>query len=395
MKRVLTLLALVVCVSLAACGTGSSSLTWQEQYDLGMRYLSEGNYEEAIIAFTAAIEIDSKHPEAFIGRGDAYIGSGDTEDNLSAAQADYEAAIALDGTISDAWLGLGDVYIRRGQYDQALDVLQDFLSKIGENQNVATKIAEIVELEQPQITDAVYQSINGIYIHMVENDYDSTFYELCNYREFLDAEALKLQVALTGLIFDGDRFYNKFSGVGLYIADQLNSLSFYYGEIENGLPNGSGVGIALGDWQGQYPSYQLFEGEWKNGLPNGSGIYTSKGGHYEGGRPGEGGIDTKYIEIISGSFCNGHFDGLMTEQTFEYDKLICLSTIRYDDGTVILDDRWLYREDLDDYFSVNELYPDDPSSGRMNYSSGSRYTWGAYPFDMWNPGAWDEIRTSW
>ena len=37
---------------------------WQEQYDLGVRYLSDGNYEDAIIAFTAAIEIDPKKPQA-------------------------------------------------------------------------------------------------------------------------------------------------------------------------------------------------------------------------------------------------------------------------------------------------------------------------------------------
>ena len=57
-----------------------------------MRYLSEGNYEEAIIAFTAAIEIDAKRPEGYIGRGDAYTLSGDTEDNLSAAQAEGRLA---------------------------------------------------------------------------------------------------------------------------------------------------------------------------------------------------------------------------------------------------------------------------------------------------------------
>ena len=56
---------------LAACGQNSP--TWQEQYDLGIRYLSKGNYEEAIIAFTAAIEIDPKQAPAYIGRGDAYL----------------------------------------------------------------------------------------------------------------------------------------------------------------------------------------------------------------------------------------------------------------------------------------------------------------------------------
>ena len=55
---------------LVSCGQSQES-RWQEQYDLGMRYLSQGNYQEAVIAFTAAIEIDPKRAEALIGRGDA------------------------------------------------------------------------------------------------------------------------------------------------------------------------------------------------------------------------------------------------------------------------------------------------------------------------------------
>lgn len=51
--------------------------TWQEQYDLGIRFLSEGNYEEAIIAFTAAIEIDPKQPEGYLGLADAYVAQDD------------------------------------------------------------------------------------------------------------------------------------------------------------------------------------------------------------------------------------------------------------------------------------------------------------------------------
>lgn len=42
-----------VVILLAACGQRAP--TWQEQYDLGVRYLGEGSYEEAIIAFTATI----------------------------------------------------------------------------------------------------------------------------------------------------------------------------------------------------------------------------------------------------------------------------------------------------------------------------------------------------
>ena len=76
MKRRLSGLFLVLALILSACGGQGS---WQEQYDLGVRYLSEGNYEEAILAFTAAIEIDPARAEAYVGRGDAYVASGETE----------------------------------------------------------------------------------------------------------------------------------------------------------------------------------------------------------------------------------------------------------------------------------------------------------------------------
>lgn len=54
-------------------------LTWQEQYDLGMKYLSKGNYEEAVIAFTAAIELEPKKADAYIGLADTYIAMDDIE----------------------------------------------------------------------------------------------------------------------------------------------------------------------------------------------------------------------------------------------------------------------------------------------------------------------------
>lgn len=51
--------------------------TWQEQYDLGMRYLTESNYEEAILAFTTAIEIDPKQADAYIQLEKIYREIGD------------------------------------------------------------------------------------------------------------------------------------------------------------------------------------------------------------------------------------------------------------------------------------------------------------------------------
>ena len=156
-KRVLTRIAMfalaiiIGMLSLSACG--QSGPTWQEQYDLGVRYLSEGNYEEAIIAFTAAIEIDPKRPQAFIGRGDAYTGTG-TEESLTAAISDYKEALTLDEMLVDAWLGLAQAYLASGDIDSAIETLEAGLAVVPENdrpelETVLEELSWTVEGEFP------------------------------------------------------------------------------------------------------------------------------------------------------------------------------------------------------------------------------------------------------
>lgn len=96
MKR-MTYIVLALLLLLCSCGqpsvTGEEenvAPTWQEQYDLGVRYLEEGNYEEAIIAFTAAIEIDSKRTEAYVGLADLYLAVGDVESAISILEQGYK-----------------------------------------------------------------------------------------------------------------------------------------------------------------------------------------------------------------------------------------------------------------------------------------------------------------
>ncbi len=173
MKR-MTYIVLALLLLLCSCGqpsvTGEEenvAPTWQEQYDLGVRYLSEGNYEEAIIAFTAAIEIDPKRAEAYVGRGDAYIGLGETEENLTAARADYEKAIELDETNADAYLGLADVYIRQGDEDKALEILREGEEKAERTETIEREMEWFenykTEMENPPQVDITkgYWETNG------------------------------------------------------------------------------------------------------------------------------------------------------------------------------------------------------------------------------------------
>ena len=99
-KKVVAGILLAVALSTVACGnnagnTESSSLEnaiagWQEQYDLGMRYLQEGDYEQAIVAFTAAIEIDPKQVDAYINLANIYVEQEDYENAVSILQKGLE-----------------------------------------------------------------------------------------------------------------------------------------------------------------------------------------------------------------------------------------------------------------------------------------------------------------
>ena len=122
MKQVMGILISVI-LSIGLCACVQKVSTWQEQYDLGVRYLSEGNYEEAIIAFTAVIE-------------------------LAAALADYQTVLELDDTRVDAYLGMADVYIRQDNYSDALDILQQGILEANDTSELESKINEIKESQR-------------------------------------------------------------------------------------------------------------------------------------------------------------------------------------------------------------------------------------------------------
>lgn len=61
-----------------------------EQISLGEKYLSEENYDEAIIAFKKAIDIQPNNPELYIKLADAYTAKGDTDNAVKALEDGYE-----------------------------------------------------------------------------------------------------------------------------------------------------------------------------------------------------------------------------------------------------------------------------------------------------------------
>ena len=91
---IITIAIIVIAIAIVSViliiQSNSSSRLLQKQLDLGYKYFEELNYEQAIVAFEAAIEIDPKNVEAYKGLIDAYIQNRDDQLAIEAAQRAFE-----------------------------------------------------------------------------------------------------------------------------------------------------------------------------------------------------------------------------------------------------------------------------------------------------------------
>lgn len=131
---------------------------WQDQYDLGEQALLDEDYEQAVVNFTEAIEIDPEEPDAYMGRAKAYIGTGETEENMTAAIADCETVIDLDQTYIDAYIYESDIYADSGNFESAIDILEKGKKANPEDEEIPKKIDEIEDRQEKKEAADRYQA---------------------------------------------------------------------------------------------------------------------------------------------------------------------------------------------------------------------------------------------
>ena len=153
----------------------SSTVQIRKQIDLGNRYLSEQNYEQAIVVFKGALEIVPDEATAIDGLVKSYIGWGESE----MASGSYQHAIEIltegvvifpDSTeiteaIVSAYISWIDFLIEQGESDQAL-----LIAEKGFEQTQDNRLKEIIsELKRDMESSANDESETQIETDLYDN----------------------------------------------------------------------------------------------------------------------------------------------------------------------------------------------------------------------------------
>ena len=162
---VVVIIAIIAIVGLTALG--SPKLRYNHQLSLGARYLEELDYEKAIAAYKAAIDIDPKNPEGYKALAELYM-----------EMDDYEAALAilnvginltesdeLQTLIKEAENGTGNDALEadlradeaqlsdNGDRDDDMETESAF---IGEKQDISVEVRQVDNSQFPQVSVYVY-----------------------------------------------------------------------------------------------------------------------------------------------------------------------------------------------------------------------------------------------
>ncbi len=250
-----------------------------EQLNLGNRYLDEMDYEQAVVAFTKAIEIDSTSADAYLGAADAYIGLGDFESAKSVLEQGME--------------NITDVSLREKVKDKQAEI--DRIEKEIEEQKRAEEKAKQEAEERKKIEAA----LEPLYEKMEAGEEDEVIIDYVWQERLIEIEG---SYSPTGDVKNG------------IVLDMRNDYFFFGEKTDNSYETTGNWYIIYGnDNEAGIVEFAKYEGEWKNGMPNGQGTLmiiaegscTNHG--INGGIENTGNCIDRYI-IVS-NFKDGYADG--------------------------------------------------------------------------------------
>jgi hypothetical protein len=269
---------LVGLLVLASCAKPLGSLSVAELLDLGEKFLTEMNYEQAIVYFERLIEIEPKNPRGDTGLAEAYIGFGDTDRAIEALRKGLEL-LPDDLAIAEM---LGDLLHEQEREARALEA-----------QPILTEIAAFCSSED---YDAALDRMRA-----------DDFTKIDELSKFLNQPYI------------ADTEYGR---IGVYGVDseEYGDCMIYFGGYNGDARDGSG--LWLGCYKGNYIQNYLAKGSWSDDKPNGEmqvrDWFPDPAGNI-------------ITHTITGSVVNGLWNGDAT-WTSEDSSATEISPVRFDMG---------------------------------------------------------------
>lgn len=161
MKRIISIMmcAILLMAILASCGK-TQKLSATEFLDLGEKYLSELNYEQAIIQFLGVIEVEPKNVRAYLGGADAYLHLDKQSDAVNLLTGGVEttdsqslknALKGVEKSVIEGYIAIAEAYEAEGWHDKALEILHRVYEETGDE--VIGRKLGIVEASKIEFRD--------------------------------------------------------------------------------------------------------------------------------------------------------------------------------------------------------------------------------------------------
>lgn len=385
-KSVVWIAAAAVILLALAAGIGiynAPANRLSRQLDLGNRYLENEQYEEAVLAFERAIDIDDRNMEAYAGAVEAYIGKGSQEE----LETFYDRTLAVIAELDEEFMAqnmedIVSIYLAADRVYGAdprkvIQILEEGYAKTGANEEIRDYLIQAyLQAAKDAAAAASYEDALVMYDRLLElgSTNAETIGDLCNcLNKYIDvllesrqydrirALAEKYRNVANGVDFDAilarvaelekldaeNRAFMQ-NVYDLMAAEDYEGLSGpYYFEKEKAFEgdryiyfpddNESASGIGAGVYiDNGYLSY--YYGTIENGERKGTGTefwgmsdgsYSVFKGEWDKDAPNGTGVEADvfsndgYSKVSSGTLKNGLWDGdvtvLMTDDGQEFD----------------------------------------------------------------------------
>jgi len=142
------------------------SVKVKEQFNLGIKFLKEGKYEEAIIAFEKVIKIDPKNLEARVNMAKACI----QVNKLELAEKMLKEAISIDSKNAESYLLLGRLYVDTGRIEEAIALQDNGFSETNNNEikNFKEELSAILQKSKENYESAIKQMGEKRYLEAMD-----------------------------------------------------------------------------------------------------------------------------------------------------------------------------------------------------------------------------------